>query len=222
MTVEADPVPAGRMRADPLPIGWDATGVVLAGGRSSRFGSDKLAAELDGVPLLHHAVTRVAEVTGDVVVVLASDAEEPSMPRGPSVTFARDAVADEGPLAGTLAGIALVTTRLALVVGGDMPDLSTAVLREMLSVARRTDAGAVALQDGDRFRPLPAVLRVESARTAAPPLLADGERRLRALVRALDPTVIDEASWLTLDPERRTLLDVDQPDDLVRAEASAS
>jgi molybdenum cofactor guanylyltransferase len=206
------------MRADPARIGWDATGVVLAGGRSSRFGSDKLAAELDGVPLLHHAVTRVAEVTGEVVVVLASGAEEPSMPRGPVVTFARDAVVDEGPLAGALAGIALVATRLALVVGGDMPDLSTTVLREMLSVAHRTDAGAVALQDGDRFRPLPAVLRVESARTAAPALLADGERRLRALVTALDPTVIDEASWLTLDPQRRTLLDVDQPDDLVRAE----
>jgi molybdenum cofactor guanylyltransferase len=222
MTADMDPAPAGRMRADPAATGWDATGVVLAGGRSSRFGSDKLAAELDGVPLLHHAVTRVSEVTGDAVVVLASGADEPSMPPGASVSFARDADADQGPLAGVVAGLEVVSTRLALVVGGDMPDLSVAVLREMLGVAHRTDAGAVALQDGDRFRPLPAVLRVESARLAAPALLADGERRLRALVTALDPTVIDEASWLTIDPERRTLLDVDQPDDLVRAEAPSS
>jgi molybdopterin-guanine dinucleotide biosynthesis protein A len=210
------------MRADPSTVGWDATGIVLAGGRSTRFGSDKLMAELDGVPLLHHAVTRVGEVTGGAVVVLASGAREPWMPPGLSITFVRDAVADEGPLAGTLAGLEIVSTRLALVVGGDMPDLSVAVMQEMLGVAHRTDAGAVALQDGDRFRPLPAVLRVENARTAGPVLLADGERRLRALLTSLDPTVIDEASWLTLDPDRRTLLDVDEPADLVRAEASSS
>jgi molybdopterin-guanine dinucleotide biosynthesis protein A len=210
------------MRVEPAAAGWDATGIVLAGGRSVRFGSDKLAAELDGVPLLHHAVTRVAEVTGDIVVVLARGAHEPAMPPGASISFVRDAEADEGPLAGVVAGLEVVSTRLALVVGGDMPDLSVAVLREMLGVAHRTDAGAVALQDGDRFRPLPAALRVQSARLAAPALLTDGERRLRALVTALDPTVIDEASWLTLDPERRTLLDVDQPDDLVRAGAAAS
>ncbi|MDQ3209832.1 MAG: NTP transferase domain-containing protein, partial [Actinomycetota bacterium] len=56
------------------------SGIVLAGGRSSRFGvDDKLAATYDGMPLLHHPVLRLAEITGDVVVVLAPDAPEPAM-----------------------------------------------------------------------------------------------------------------------------------------------
>lgn len=207
------------VQTEPPPTGWDATGVVLAGGRSVRFGSDKLVAELDGVPLLHHAVSRIGAVTGDVVVVLAPNADEPPMPPGTSVGFAHDAHSGEGPLAGALAGLEVVSRRLALVVGGDMPDLSPEVLQEMLGVAERTDAGAVALQDGDRFRPLPAVLRTENARIAARALVAAGERRLRSLVTALDPTVIDEASWLALDPARRTLVDVDEPADLARAGA---
>ncbi len=209
-----------RRHAEPLPTGWDATAVVLAGGRSSRFGSDKLAAELDGVPLLHHAIRRVRALTSEVVVVLAPAAEEPRMPPGVAVTLTCDATGGEGPLAGTLAGLEVVDTRLAIVVGGDMPDLSVEVLQEMLAVAERTDAGAVALQDGDRFRPLPTVVRAETALVAARALVAAGERRLRALVTALDPTVIDEGSWLALDPARRTLVDVDEPADLVRAGAS--
>jgi molybdenum cofactor cytidylyltransferase len=46
-------------------------GIVLAGGGSSRFGSDKLRAAYRGRPLLHHAIARVSEVCRDVVVVLA-------------------------------------------------------------------------------------------------------------------------------------------------------
>ena len=44
--------------------------IVLAGGASSRFGSDKLAAPLDGRPLLHHALDAVAAVADHVIVVV--------------------------------------------------------------------------------------------------------------------------------------------------------
>ena len=58
----------------------DVVAIVLAGGASSRFGSDKLAAELDGRPLLHHALEAVAEVAGRIIVVVSPDAAAPSMP----------------------------------------------------------------------------------------------------------------------------------------------
>src|SRR5689334_8903508 len=38
-------------------------GIVLAGGASSRFGRDKVTAEYDGRPLVHHALERLASVT---------------------------------------------------------------------------------------------------------------------------------------------------------------
>jgi molybdenum cofactor guanylyltransferase len=191
-----------------------ATGIVLAGGGSVRFGRDKLAEPYRGMPLLHHAVLRLVEVCGDVVLVLAPEAPEPELPIGAPVRIARDATAGKGPLAGLLAGLGVTQTNLALVSGGDMPELATAVLIEMLKVAAEAPVQAVVLADGDRWRPLPMVVLAEAGRGIAPVLLAEDRRSLRGLLEGLRIAVIDEPTWLALDPERRTLLDVDEPADL--------
>jgi molybdopterin-guanine dinucleotide biosynthesis protein A len=192
----------------------DVAAVVLAGGRSTRFGRDKLAEPYLGRPVLEHAVRRVAEVCDDVVLVLAPTHADPVLSPDVSVRIARDPVEGEGPLAGVLAGISAVRSDHALVAGGDMPDLQTNVLLEMLRVAYEAPADAVALQDRDRFRPLPCVLRVEPAERRARALLDAGHRALRDLLDASRVAVIDQATWRALDPDGRTLFDVDVPRDL--------
>ena len=192
------------------------TGVVLAGGRSARFGRDKLAEPYRGGPLLHHCLQRLAEVCDELVVVLAPGAPEPDLPVGVAARFARDADEGQGPLAGVSAGLLATRTELAVLAGGDMPELSMPVLLEMVRVAREAPVEAVALRDGDRFRPLPCVVRVPAARDGARALLLGGRRRLRELLDSLRLAGIDEATWVALDPERRTLFDVDEPADLER------
>ncbi len=190
-------------------------GIVLAGGRSSRFGSDKLAAPYRGAPLLHRPVTLLSELVGEVVVVVGAEAGEPPMPVGVPVRFVHDALPDAGPLAGAAAGLSAARdTELAIVVAGDMPELSTGVLLEMLRVAGESAAGAVVLADGDSLRPLPLVVNVPLGREAVRALLHRGERRLRALPQALRTAVIDEPTWVAIDPGRRTLFDVDELGDL--------
>jgi molybdopterin-guanine dinucleotide biosynthesis protein A len=173
-----------------------------------------MATEIDGMPLLHRPVVRLAEITHEVIVVLAPDAPEPAFPPGLAVRVVRDAQEGQGPLAGLLAGLSATTTELALVAGGDMPGLVTGVLIEMLRVAAGAPVGAVALQDAERTRPLPMVVRTAEARTVAHDLLHSGERRLRSLLDGLRVAVIDEPTWHALDPERATLRDVDVPADL--------
>jgi hypothetical protein len=57
-------------------------------------------------------------------------------------------------------------------------------------------------------------LRTWPAADAAHSLLHAGRRRLRDVLDALRTAVIDEATWTSLDPDRRTLRDVDEPGDL--------
>lgn len=189
------------------------SGIVLAGGRSTRFGSNKLAATYGGRPLLHHPIEALAAICDEVIVVLAPGDTGADVP--PGVTIANDPTEGEGPLAGLHTGLlAAVRSESVIVVGGDMPELQLSVLREMLRVVEDAEVDAVMLADGDRPRPLPCVMRTWPAADMAHTLLHAGRRRLRDVLDAMRTAVIDEATWTALDPERRTLVDVDEPGDI--------
>jgi molybdopterin-guanine dinucleotide biosynthesis protein A len=187
------------------------TAIVLAGGRSSRFGRDKLAEPIDGRPLLDHAIASVRDLAAEILVVAAPDAD-PVLPEG--ATLVHDPVAFEGPLAGLLAGLRAATEPVVLVVGGDMPSLVGAVLVSMLVALDTSRGEAVALHHEGRIRPLPLVLRRDAALATAERLFAGGERRLRVLPETLATHVMAEITWRALDPDARTIRDIDTPADL--------
>lgn len=138
------------------------------------------------------------------------------MPADRQVEFARDAIGDEGPLRGLAAGLEVANAEWVVVAGGDMPDLQPAVLREMLRAGLETGVDGVTLSDGGEARPLPCVLRTAPAAEAVSTLLQAGRRSLRDLLAYVPAVVIDEPTWTALDPEHRTLIDVDEPGDLGR------
>jgi molybdenum cofactor guanylyltransferase len=197
-----------------------ATGIVLAGGSSTRFGTDKLAVEVDGRPLLHHAIEVVASVVDEVVVVIALDGDRPRLPADLAVPVrvVRDAAAGLGPLAGLAAGLGDARAPLAILVGGDQPWLRAEILdllvAELESAEGRPDLDVVGLADGTSLWPFPVGLRVATVRPAAETALAGTERRLFGLFGRLRVRLVPEARWRALDPAGDSLRDVDTPADL--------
>lgn len=185
--------------------------IVLAGGRSTRFGRDKLAEPLAGRALLDHAIAAVSPLAQETIVV-APPRETPRVSQG--IVVVHDPSSFEGPLVGLMAGLRRVTNPIALVVGGDMPTMVQAVLAALIARLDDPAFDAAVLEDHGRRGPLPSVLRTAPARAAASRLVADGERRLGAVFEALATSVIDDAGWRAIDPDGRTLRDVDTPDDL--------
>ena len=192
------------------------SGIILAGGRARRFGSDKLTAAYDDVPLLDRAVAAVAAGCSEVIVVLAPDDDRELPAAAVPVRRVFDPAPHRGPLVGLLAGLEAAREPVVLVAGGDMPTLSPevlAVLVRALSAAEAWADAAVLVQRGVA-RPLPAVFRNGAATQASRRVIADGERSLMALLRALPTRELAEAEWRGLDPDAATLRDIDRPDDL--------
>lgn len=195
--------------------------VVLAGGASSRFGGNKLAAPLGGRPVLDHALAAVAGITDVVVVVIGPGDPAPAIrgDLGVEVVVARDVVAHQGPLAGLAAGLAALreTGRpidIALVVAGDMPTLVPDVLRLLVEALAADPTLGVARLESEPVSVLPAAMRPGIAVPAAAALLAADRRSLRGLLDVVPSASISAAEWRALDPDGATLRDVDTPADL--------
>ena len=117
---------------------------MLAAGAATRFGAPKQLADLDGVPLLEHALrTMTAAPVGRVVVVLGSGADE--VAAGVDLHGADPVVCgrwEEGQSASLACGLAELAGCEAVVVTlGDQPRLSPAAIRRVIS--SRNDAAAV-------------------------------------------------------------------------------
>jgi molybdenum cofactor cytidylyltransferase len=119
-------------------------GLVLAAGAATRFGGHKQLAELDGRPLLEHALRAMAAAPVDrVVVVLGSGADE--IVAGVDLHGANPLVCprwEKGQAASLACGLAALATADAVVVTlGDQPRMTTDAIRRV--VERRNGAAAV-------------------------------------------------------------------------------
>ena len=196
--------------------------VILAGGRSSRFGRDKLAEPIGGRPLLEHAIDAVRPLATQIIVVGApaiagpgwSTWQHSDLALSPDVSLVQDSVAHEGPLVGLVVGLRAARETLVVVVGGDMPTLVASVIEALLSQLDDPEIDVAVLHHEGRARPLPMAIRRVAGLAAAERLVEGGERRLRALADALVTRVIAEPTWRLLDPDGLTIRDVDTPADL--------
>lgn len=184
--------------------------LILAGGRSTRFGTaDKALAEVDGTPLLRRVADRVDAVVDEIVVNCRSDQRDrfESVLGGLEYRMAIDPVPDGGPVAGMRAGLRVVRGQAVAVVACDMPHVDPSLFERLFEVR---NGGAIPRSDG-RLLPLHAVYDARSTRVAAERTLAAGSRRLDDVVARIDPVVVDVSAR---DGDGNPFVDVDTPADL--------
>ena len=192
----------------------EAGGIVLAGGRSSRMGTDKATLDWHGTPLVAHVAGAVARAVGGPVVVVAAPGQRlPALPFGIDVT--RDAREGRGPLQGLVAGLDALDGRAgcAFVVATDMPFVAPPLVARLLA-ALRPDDDAAAVVAGGVVQPLGAVYRTRVAATAAE-LLAGERRSLTALLDAVRTRRLDGDALPAT--ELAALRGVDTPEDYAAA-----
>jgi molybdenum cofactor guanylyltransferase len=202
-----------------------AAALVLAGGRSSRMGSDKAALAWHGSTLLRHVCGLVARgVDGPVLVVRAPGQQLPALPRGLEVLD--DPAEGLGPLQGIAVGLAALEDRadLAFVCATDVPFLHPAFVRRIVRACAAADppVDVVLPVAGGHAQPLAAAYRTALAPLAAKLVAAD---RLRPaflfdecdVLRLGEADLLADAELRSGDPTLESVVNLNGPDDYAAA-----
>lgn len=183
--------------------------VVLAAGLGRRFGGTKQLAELDGRPLVAHAVTTALEAGLDeVVLVLGHDADRigRTLPEDPRVRTVLNPEPAEGLATSLRHGVAVVGDEVdrLVVLLGDQPGIDPVLVRRVLDAVEGHEAARTCYRDGVGHP-------VAFARSVFGRLQAlDGDVGARDL--------LDRIATRDVEVDRFRPLDVDTPGDLASAQ----
>ena len=184
-------------------------GLLLAAGGARRFGSQKLVATLDGVPLVRHAAQSLAQETDELIVVVGSEAG--AVTRALTDVDARiieNAEWASGLSSSIRCGVSAAKpeTSAIIVALGDEPRVDGAVTRALISTWRDTGKPIVVVRyAGEIGHPVLFDASVFGELTAL-----DGDRGARRVIQR-SPDRVAYVDMTTAQP-----LDVDEPNDLRR------
>ena len=191
------------------------TAAVLAGGRSLRMGIDKALLAVDGEPLVVRVVGVVRTVCAHTLVITNRPETLTEVGLPSDVVILADEVAYQGPLGGLATAMAAAEDEWVLAIAADMPHLEPAVIRALWDVREGVD---MVLPVGEKGpEPLLALYRVAACLPAARAALATGRRRIVALSATLRVAELPLEALRAVDPDLRSLLNVNTPEDLAEA-----
>lgn len=191
-------------------------GLVLAAGAATRFGSDKLAALLDGRRLLDHVIDALLVVPIPDVVVVTRPGARPT-DAVPGLHRVENPAPEAGLSSSLRIGLAAILELAgppadAVVVAlGDQPRIAPAVIRQLISVAGTSPEPVVVPRYAVDAGRNPVVLRREAFELVGG---ATGDRGLGPVVDA-HPELVHEVAVGGANP------DVDTPADLARLAAES-
>jgi molybdopterin-guanine dinucleotide biosynthesis protein A len=133
-------------------------GLVLAGGRSVRFGGEKAAALLDGRPLLWWAAERLRTVCANVAINVRPGTEAEAIARAAGLPLLYDEPGDaSGPLAGVKVGLAWAMEQGASTLAVSPCDAPLLPDDLYVRLLERAEGGAAHAETSDGRQPLCAV-----------------------------------------------------------------
>lgn len=165
------------------------TGIILAGGKSSRMGTDKGFVLYKGKPFIQHVLEAIKPLV-DTVIIVSDNTDYDVF----NTIRINDSIKNAGPLAGLYTGLNYSKTAQNLVLSCDVPIISTEVLEKLVN-AISSDFDIVQLKSKNKTMPLLATYHKECAATFLA-LLKNDERRMTAAINrfkvktiALDETL---------------------------------
>lgn len=185
-----------------------ATGVVLAGGKSSRMGENKAFLQVDGRPSIERVVAALREVFPEVMI-----AGDPDLYGNLAEKVVPDIVPGIGPLGGIHAALTFASHELVFISACDLPFADGELARYIAQRAEGFDAAVPYV--GGRLEPLFAAYR----KTCLQPVtrcIEAGSRRVAGFFGEVRVCYLNEADFSWRHNFRRVFLNVNTPAEVKR------
>ena len=159
------------------------TGIILAGGKSSRMGTDKGFLKFQGSTFLERIINSMKPLVNDIIIVSNnSDYNEFKYKR------VEDIIESSGPLAGLYTGLYHSETKYNLVLSCDVPYINGKVLIQLIQeFDENTDV--IQIESEGKTMPLVAIYKKQCLHRCLE-LLQNGERRLQVAVEGFKTKTI--------------------------------
>jgi molybdenum cofactor guanylyltransferase len=188
------------------------SGLVLAGGASTRFRGKKSLALFEGKPMIRRVCEALAPRCDEVLVSVALQEDARKFEAAaPRVRVIRDVRPERGPIEGLRRGFAAARGDLVLVAPTDAPLLRTQLYDGLLSIL---DGHEAAVPRHEAMDPVRAVYRRDAAASA---LLRSEIVSPSALVDRLDAVFLEGTALRAVDPLLASFVDVNRREDLAEA-----
>jgi molybdopterin-guanine dinucleotide biosynthesis protein A len=193
------------------------TVAVMAGGKSSRMGSDKSFVRLLNKPLIEHVLERVSGLGQNETLLITN---RPADYTHLGLPMYGDVLPDKGSLGGIYTAIHYSSNEYTLVIACDMPLVNPALLRHMLSLlGEREDSYDVVVPRVDGY---PEGLHAVYSKACLSPIrgrLEQGALKVIGFYGAVHVRYLDEPDYARIDPKGRSFLNINTPDEIRWAEA---
>jgi molybdopterin-guanine dinucleotide biosynthesis protein A len=197
------------------------TSIILAGGRSSRLGREKLAEVIAGKSLTERAVSSLISLSQEILIVISQKQARSSLSlyTYPEAKTVVDLYPGKGSLIGIYTGLVHSTNFLNLVVACDMPFLNVNLLRYMIDISPGFDV--IIPRVDDQMEPLHAVY---SKNCIGPmeSLIKQDNLKATAFFDSVKVRYVGKEELDRFDPERLSFFNINTEADLKRARMLAA
>ena len=192
------------------------SGVILAGGKSTRLGFDKSIVPFIDRPLIAWVVDVMCSITDDCIIVTNEPGKFASMFE--DVRFVQDALPIAATLVGIYSGLLAARYSHALVVGCDMPFLNRKLLQYLIN--RVPDCDVVIPRHEKGLESLHAVYS-KACLSPIKNLLQQEKVRVTRFFSEVDVCYVEERTLQQFDPQKLSLVNINTPEDWEYAQALA-
>ena len=189
------------------------TGIILAGGKSSRYGENKALVEMSGIRLIERVIG-VMEPLFEHLIIITNTPRDYAYLKLPMV---EDLIKGLGPLGGIFTGLQTMPDEAGFFVACDMPFLNRELIHHMVDVME--DFDAVVPKVDWKIEALHAIY-TKSCIPAVEELIHNRDYQIFKFFPKVRVRYLSKEEIRGLDPEMRSFFNINKPEELLNATKS--